>query len=463
MQSSHAAVHVSALFDEPNLIADAGLLPLVALAERAGLPEMAATVRIEAADNSGGAHPAAKVMSLLGAMCAGADSIDDADRLRHGAMDRAFTGIRAPSTLGTFLRSFTHGHNRQLHRVHREFLARLATHTPLLPGAEKLMFIDIDPTHRRVYGRAKQGAEHGRLKGQRTLHPLVATLSTPIARPVIGAVRLRRGKAADVRGAKSFVAEALTIARETGGAGIRMVRADSKFYTADVVAACRTAGAHFSLTTGMNPSVAAAIGRIAETAWVPIRYPDAFVDPDTGEMISDAEVAEITYTGFTGRKKSEQVTARLIVRRVRRLNAEAAAGQGELFDSWRYHPVFTDSPFGMLEAELHHRQHAIIEQAIADGKSSALAHLPSGRFQANAAWLTLWAMSHNLLRAAGVLASAFHAKATTATLRAHLVHVPARLARTARIKLTAHLPANWPWCDAYQGLFEAAHRPPASG
>jgi hypothetical protein len=124
-------------------------------------------------------------MSLLGAMCAGADSIDDADRLRHGAMARAFAGIRAPSTLGTFLRSFTHGHNLQLHRVHRQFLAALARRTPLLPGAGEVMFIDVDPTHRRVYGRAKQGAEHGRLNGQRTLHPIVATLSTPLARPVI--------------------------------------------------------------------------------------------------------------------------------------------------------------------------------------------------------------------------------------------------------------------------------------
>lgn len=178
---------------------------------------------------------------------------------------------------------------------------------------------------------------------------------------------------------------------------------------------------------------------------------------------SDVEVAEIEYTAFTSRKKSEHHTARLIVRRVKRLNAQTAPGQGELFDSWRYHPIFTDSPFGMLEAELHHRQHAIIEQAIADGKSSALAHLPSGDFQANAAWLTLWAMSHNLLRAAGALASVFHAKATTATLRAHLIHVPARLARTARIKLTAYLPVNWPWRDAYLGLFEAVHHPPAPG
>jgi hypothetical protein len=460
MQSCHAATAVTAAFDEPNLIADAGLLPLVRLAERAGLPDLAAAIRIEGAANSGGAHPAAKVMSLLGAMCAGADSIDDADRLRHGAMARAFGGIRAPSTLGTFLRSFTHGHNRQLQRVHRRFLAELARQTPLLPGADQVMFIDIDPTHRRVYGHAKQGAEVGRLKGQRTLHPILATLSTPIARPVIGAVRLRRGKAADVRGAESFVAEALAVAKDAGGTGIRLVRADSKFYTADVVASCRRAGARFSLTTGMNPSIAAAITRIPDRSWTAIRYPDAFVDPDTGEMVSDAEIAEIEYTAFTGRKKAEQVTARLIVRRVRRLNAEVTQGQGELFTAWRYHPVFTDSPFPMLDAELDHRRHAVIEQAIADGKSGPLAHLPSGNFQANAAWLTLWAMSHNLLRAAGALTSHFHARATTATLRAHLIHVPARLARTARTQLTAHLPKHWPWQDAFLSLFDAVHRPP---
>jgi len=461
MQSCHAATAVSAVFDEPNLIADAGLLSLVRLAERAGLRQLAASVlRIEGADNSGGANPAAKVMSLLAAMCAGADSIDDSARLRHGAMDRAFTSVRAPSTLGTFLRSFTHGHNRQLHRVHRDFLAALARSTPLLPGAGTLLFIDIDPTHRRVYGHAKQGAEVGRLKGQRTLHPVLAAFSTPIARPVIGAVRLRRGKAADVRGAESFVGEALAIAKEAGANGIRLMRADSKFYTADAVAACRRAGARFSLTTGMNSSIARAIGRIPQDAWTVIRYPDAFVDPDTGEMVSDAEVAEIPYTAFTGRRKSEQVTARLIVRRVRRLNAEAAQGQGELFTAWRYHPVFTDSPFALLQAELHHRQHAVVEQAIADGKSGPLAHLPSGNFQANAAWLTLWAMSHNLLRAAGALTSLFHAKATTATLRAHLVNVPARLARTARTKLTVHPPEHWPWRDAFTGLFEAVHSPP---
>jgi hypothetical protein len=209
-----------------------------------------------------------------------------------------------------------------------------------------------------------------------TLYPILATFSTQVAHPVIGAVRLRRGKAADVRGAASFVAEALAIAKDTGGRGIRLVRADSKFYTADVVAACRTAGARFSLTTGMNPSIAAAIGRIDKDTWIPIRYPDAFVD--TGEMISDAEIAEIAYTAFTGRKKPEQVTARLIARRVHRLNDDVAQGQGELFTTWRYHPLFTDSPFPMPAAELDHRRHAVAEQAIANGKSGPPAICPWG-------------------------------------------------------------------------------------
>jgi hypothetical protein len=238
------------------------------------------------------------------------------------------------------------------------------------------------------------------------------------------------------------------------------VRADSKFYTADVVAACRRAGAHFSLTTGMNPSIATAIGTIAEQAWIPIHYPNAIEDPDTGELISDAEVAEIPcYTAFTGRSKAQQVTASLLVRRVKRFNDTASQGQGELFTAYRYHAVFTDSPFELIQAEADHRRHAVIEQVIADGKAGPLAHLPSGHFQANAAWLTCWAITHNLLRAAGALASVFHAKATTATIRAHLIAVPARLARSAGCYLTVHLPEYWPWRDAWQHLFDTVHAP----
>ena len=462
MQSSHAVSAVSAVFDDPNLIACAGLVPVMRLAERCGLPRLVTErVRLSGAGNGAGAAADAKVTSLVGGMVAGADSIDDLHVLRHGAMPAAFQEVRAPSTLGTFLRSFTHGHALQLHAVHRRFLGALAAHTPLLPGAGEKAFIDVDSTHKRVYGRTKQGAEYGRFKGIRTLHPLLATLCTPTSRPVIATVRLRRGKAADSRGAAKLVSEALATAHEAGCTGLRILRGDSQFYNAGVIAACRRADARFSITTGMNPSVKRAVLAIEDTAWQQITYPTAVPDPETGELISDAEVAEIpAYTAFAGRKNSERVTARLIVRRVRDLAKPPTAGeQGELFPVWRYHPIFTDNPAPTLQAEREHRHHAVVEQVIADSKASALAHLPSGHFHANAAWLTLWAMAYNLLRATGTLASAFHAKATTTTLRAHLIRVPARLARSAR-RLTLHLPQRWPCQDAWTRLFDTVQRPP---
>ncbi|MFE3221981.1 IS1380 family transposase [Streptomyces antimycoticus] len=462
MQSSHAASAVSAAFDDANLIAHAGLVPVMRLAERCGLGRLVADkVKLTSAKNSAGAAAGAKVTSVVAGMVAGADSIDDLGVLRHGAIPALFGGIRAPSTLGTFLRAFTHGHALQLHAVHRRFLAALATHTPLLPGSGEKAFIDVDSTHKRVYGRTKQGAEYGRFKGIRTLHPLLATICTPTSRPVIATVRLRRGKAADSRGAPKLVSEALATASEAGCTGTRILRADAQFYSADVVAACHRAGAHFSITCGMNPSIKRAVLAIPEGAWQQITYPTAIPDPDTGELIFDAQVAEIpAYSAFTGRKKREQVTARLIVRRVRDLARPATAGeQGALFPVWRYHPIFTDSPAQTLQAEREHRHHAVIEQVIADSKASALAHLPSGNFHANAAWLTLWAMAYNLLRATGALTSAFHAKATTATLRTHLVRVPARIARSAR-RMTLHLPRRWPWQHAWTQLFETVHAPP---
>jgi hypothetical protein len=221
MQSSHAAAAVDIAFDDPNLIADAGLVPVLALAEQIGLPELVVEhLAIEGAVNSAGANPGAKVMSLLAGMVAGADSIEDVDRLRHTANEIMFEDVRAPSTLGTFLRAFTHGHVQQLNAVLRQGLVTLAARAPLLPGSEQVVFLDLDSTHRQVYGYAKQGAAVGRLKGKKTLHPLIATACTPISRPVVVAVRLRRGKSADVRGAARFLAEALatvrTLARPRG-------------------------------------------------------------------------------------------------------------------------------------------------------------------------------------------------------------------------------------------------------
>jgi hypothetical protein len=462
MRSSHAAGVVDVEFDEPNLIADAGLVPVMALAEQIGLPDLVAEhVALRDTANSAGANPVAKVMSLLAGMIAGADSIEDMDRLRHTGTRVVFDQIRAPSTLGTFLRGFTHGHVQQLNAVLRKVLVALTGRVSLLPGAQEVVFVDLDSTHRQVYGYQKQGAAVGRLKGRKTLHPLIATASTPISRPVVVAIRLRKGKAADVRGADRLLAEALTTVRMIAPTARIIVRADSKFYTADIAATAARYGADVSLTTGSNPSVHAAIAQIPDTAWTAIRYPNAFVDTETGELVSDAEVAQISYTAFTSRPKRQHVAGRLTVRRVKRLNPKTLAGQQGLFEVWRYHAVFVTAPFPMLQAESCHRDHAIIEQVIADGAASALAHLPSGSFTANAAWTVLWAIAHNLTRAAGCLAGAFHARATTATIRAHLIGVPARLARSAR-RLTLHLPQSWPWQPAWAALHAAVCRPPGN-
>jgi Transposase DDE domain group 1 len=240
-----------------------------------------------------------------------------------------------------------------------------------------------------------------------------------------------------------------------------VVRADSAFYSAAFAAAVRAAGAFFSVTVPMNPHVAAAIAAISDDGWQPIRYPRAIWDDQLGCWVSDAEVAETRYTAFIP-KKGQAITARLIVRRVRDLNARAAAGQGELFPAWRYHAVFTDSPFTLLQAEEQHRDHAQVEQVLADWTDGPLAHLPSGSFPANAAWLTLAAISHNLLRAAGSLASLAYGKARGATIRRDLIDVAARTARHGRGHITLHPPDGWHREQEWLNLVAAACGPPAA-
>jgi hypothetical protein len=235
---------------------------------------------------------------------------------------------------------------------------------------------------------------------------------------------------------------------------------DSAYYNAGVIGAIRRQGARFSVTVPMNSSVRAAIAAIPEENWTAIKYPQAVWDDQLDCWISDAEVAETGYTAFAS-KKSKAVTARLIVRRVRDQN-KAAAGQGELFRVWRHHAVFTDSPFELVQAEGQHRGHAIVEQVFADLTSGPLAHLPSGHFPANAAWLSIAAMAHNLLRAAGALASLPYAKARAATLRRDLIAVAARTARHGRGRITLHLPENWHREREWLNLFEAACGPPAA-
>lgn len=460
MRSSHGPSRVSSRFDDPNLLAYGGLEPVARLVERCGLGELAGElVRLPKSKDGTGAFVAAKVMTLIAGMVAGADSIQDMDRLRHGAMAKLFDGIRAPSTLGSFLRSFTHGHVQQLHAVARRFLPRLAAHTPLLPGADHLAYLDLDDTIKPVHGYHKQGVGYGynKVKG---LNALLGIVSTPLAAPIIAATRLRGGTTNSVRGAASFAAETIRTARACGAHGLVIVRADSAYYAADVIGTCRALGARFSITARMNASIKQAIASIEETAWTAIKYPRAVFDQEEQRWISDAEITEIEYTAFTSKPKKQQVTARLIVRRVKRLNPDAAPeGQGELFTVYRYHAAFTDSPFALVQAEADHRRHAVVEQVICEVKNGAFAHAPSGNFSANAAWLVLAALAFNLTRAAGVLAGTFHARATCATIRDHLINIPARLARSAR-ELTLHLPEHWPWHEAFENLFAAVHAPP---
>jgi hypothetical protein len=407
-------------------------------------------------------------MCLVAGMTAGADSIEGMDLLRDGAMDTVFGGVRAPSTLGSFLRSFTWGNVRQLDKAHRALTAALARDPRLLPGREELAFIDVDSTQHRVYGYQKEGAGFGHAKVQgkslllRGLNPLISVISTPLAAPVLGPVRLRGGSTGSARGAAGLAAEAVGTAREAGCTGKIIARFDSAFYNSAVIRTVIRHRAHFSVTAPANSSVRNAIARIPEGAWTPIRYPQAVWDDQLECWISDAEVAETRYTAFTSKKKSEQVTARLIVRRVRARNEKEAQGQGELFPAYRHHAAFTDSPFEIIQAEGQHRGHAIVEQVIADLNSGPLAHLPSGAFNANAAWLVLAAMACNLLRATGTRAGTRYAKARTATVRRDLIAMPARTARHGRGNLVLHLPQGHHREQAWLNFWAEACGPPAA-
>jgi Transposase DDE domain group 1 len=456
----HAWSNATPLFDDEHLVSSAGLVPVMALAEQAGLSGLVAD-RVELTSNlvanrvaSAGVNPAGKVTSIIAGMAAGADSIDDLEVIRSGGMPRLFAGVYAPATLGQFLREFTYGHVSQLASVARAHLVGLAERTEVLAGIETQAFIDIDSLLRPVYGHAKQGASFGHTKiaGKQVLRkglsPLATTISTARGAPVVAGIRLRAGRAGSGKGAASMVTDAVRTARQAGARGEIVVRGDSAYGNSAVALACQRAGARFSLVLVKNSTVTTAIAAIPDEAWTPVHYPGAVHDPDTGELISDAEVAEIpTFTAFASTKRP--VTARLIVRRVR-----DQARLDELFPVWRYHPFLTNSLEPAGQADITHRRHAIIETVFADLIDGPIAHLPSGRFAANSAWAICAAITHNLLRAAGTLASDRHAVARGATLRRHIVTVPARLTRPQRRRVL-HLPAHWPWANPWTNLWRA--------
>ncbi|TDW28395.1 IS1380 family transposase [Cryobacterium psychrophilum] len=461
MQVSHTTRAVAHVFDDFNLVSSAGLVPAMKLAEKAGLRRLADKWLSVPTDK--GANAGLKIVSLVAGMVAGADSIDDMAVLRHGGMRKLFAHLYAPSTLGSFLRAFTFGHVRQLDAIASRFLIRLAALSPLIllePDGD-YVFLDVDDTIIEVHGHQKQGASFG-YSGVRGLNAILATVKTVTGAPIILAQRLRRGAASSPHGATRLIRDALATLRRLPGMGTARVlfRADSAFYTFAAIHAVLAGGAAVSVTARLDSAVRKAIAAIPATGWTPIKYTHAIYDEGTRTWISDAEVAEITYTAFTSRKKADHIPGRLVVRRIPELNKQKLAGQSTLFTLHRFHAFFTTSTLDTVTADTTHRAHAAIELVNSDLKSSALAHLPSGVFAANAAWLVLAVIAFNLTRAATVTAGTGLARATTATIRRKLINIPARIASSAR-QITLHLPENWPWETGWTHLFDHAFAPPS--
>lgn len=450
MQASHG---IQPVFDDPNLVSAGGLPAVLNLADRAGLRHLLEQHLRVPAPNAG-----LKSRTVISGMLAGADDIDGMDIIRAGGNPRLLGQVRAPSTIGTFLRSFTHGHALQLGSVNRRLLDALARQVPSLLGNQGPLLVDLDDTVRETYGYQKQAVAYGYNK-TKGLNAIVATASTAGSAPVILAAGLRRGNARSGANAGWYASRALTATEDLAPGRDRLLRADSAFCTHEVVTAAQRAGARFSITIPAWKSVTSAISHIPEEAWTSIRYTNAVWDDEGGCWISDAEVAETPFTVFVSHRKAERVACRLVVRRVKRLGA-ARPGQEGLFETYRYHAFVTDSTLDTVDADQRHRHHAIIEQVIAELKDGPLAHLPSGKFTANQAWLALAVIAFNISRATSHAAGM--RKARMATIRDRLINLPARLAHRAR-RLIVHLPQSWPWQENWTRLWNIdASPPPAS-
>ena len=410
-------------FDAPRLVANAGLLLPVTLAQHLGLREVVDS-HVDLGDAPGRANPGDKLLTLVASALAGGDFIDDADVLRTGGTAGAIgCVVKAPSTLGTFLRSFRWGHVRQLDRVSRELLSR-AWAAGTGPG-EGPLTVDLDSTMCETYGLAKEGARHHGYTGQRGYHPLLA-IAAGTGEVLMS--RLREGRANTVRGAAHFLRETVGRVRHAGARGQLTVRADSGFYAHALVVVCREMDVRFSITIRQHARLRELIEAIPEEDWTPVPY----------WMDGGADVAETTYTPFQG--EPEAAPVRLIVRRVK----PTPGSQLALFASYSYHGFITDRDGETLELEADHRRHAEIENAIRDLKHGVgLNHLPSGRFPANGAWLAVQVLAHNLARWTARI-GLDEGVVTTRTLRRRFFSLAGRLTRSAR-RLTLHLPQGWPW------------------
>ena len=417
MPASHTASRLHVIADDDHAVANAGLLLTAILAERLGL-EGAADEVVDLGARPGAARPGRKILTLIHTMVAGGDCIDDVDVLRSGSSGEVLGHrVMAPSTCGTFLRAFTFGHVRQLDRLAEIALAR-AWEAGAGPGGGPLT-IDLDSTVTEVHGHAKQGTAYGYTR-QLGYHPILATRADT---GEVLHVRQRKGSANTGRGGERFVNEVVGRVRRAGATGALTLRADSGFHSAKVIAACERHDVRFSITVNQNEAVRAAITGIDSAAWADIDY--------TGGGV--AQVAETTYKGH-----------RLIVRRTRLVGRQAS-----LWPDWRHHAFVTDRPGDAVALDADHRDHAVVELAIRDWKEgAALNHAPSGRFFANAAWLVVGSIAHNLLRWVASLGFDHRGPLVAKTIRRRLISVPGRLTRSARRRFL-HIPRRWPWAAAF--------------
>ena len=403
---------VRVCFDDHRAVADAGIVLAVTLAARLGIEALVDRV-VRLGQRAGAANPGRKVMTLVAAMLLGADSIDDCDVLRAGRLGALLGRVAAPSTLGTFLRAFTFGHVRQLDRVLAETLTR-AWAAGAGPGDGRLV-VDLDSLVGEVHGYAKQGASFGYTR-RRGYHPILATRADS---GEILHIRLRKGSANSARGGLRFVDELIARVTRAGARGVKLLRADSGFWSNQIFERLGRADWQYSIGVRMQPHVRAAIEQIPEGDWQRLEdYPEG----------GEAHIAQTTLGG-----------RRLVVRRTRLLGA-----QGDLWPDWRHFAFVTNrtEPLALVESE--HRQHAVVELAIRDLKDQALRHFPSGKFNANAAWTVIACLAHNLLRWTTLIGLPGTTVRAARTVRRRLLSLPGRLTRSAR-RWTLHLPARWPW------------------
>ncbi len=418
-------------FDDERVVSAAGVMLVATLAQRLGIEALAGDLVRLRGDRAGAANAGRKVMALIFAMVLGADCIDDTGVLRAGRTRRVLGGwVPAPSTLGTFLRAFTFGHVRQLDALLDRALTR-AWKAGAGPGTGRLI-IDIDSFIGPVCGKSKQGAGYGytRTFGY---HPLLATRAD--TREALH-IRLRRGSANTQRGVERFCDELIARVDRAGARGPVLLRADSGFWNTKVFKRLEKEGWKYSIAIRNIPKVQAAVAAISESAWESIEYPEG----------GQAQIAETTYSG-----------RRLIVRRTRLLGPQA-----ELWPDWRHFCLITNRTDQLAIVEAEHRDHAVVEQVIADLKDQALAHFPSAHYAANAAWTVIAALAHNMLRWTQLLGLPDTTVRAARTLRRRLLEIPGRLTTHAR-GWTLHLPARWPWQDDYLTALDRIRGLPPAG